>query len=269
MEYESRERSRQSQEEHRLWQEGGGSALTGTAEPGTPEAERAVDVRAERYYQSGTYPPGLTRAAARGEREQLERRAAQLHPDDPPQDWPARWQSFKSHQIGLQRFTSGPQGNTIRSLGVVVDHLGTLQEAANALENKDFIGFNQLKNTIAEWSGVGAPTGFDATKAIVGTEVIKALGVAGAGTEAERQYSLRLSRANSPAQVLEVINDVRKLLGGQLRGLRKQWGPATGKSPDEFNKMLDPSTLEWLEPKRKGEETAAPSEGWGKAQRID
>ena len=155
------------------------------------------------------------------------------------------------------RFDTGPQGNTVRSLDVIVDHAGTLRDLGAALKNGDIQLFNRISQRWAQETGKPAPTNFDMAKGIVGTELVKALGVAGAGTEAERaELGQRISRASSPDQIVGTIDSVvRPLLGGQLRGLRQQFVSSTRRSEEEFNKKLQPGTLKFLD--TKGDTTSA------------
>lgn len=218
----------------------------------------AIMAAAERYRQTGQFPP-ITRSRQNQPFFQgIQNLAASIDAFEgsDPKEGPKRWQQFKAEQIGIQRFLSGPQGNTIRSLNVVVDHLDTLKGLGEALQNGNIRLFNEIGNRWAAETGRPAPTNFDTAKGIIGTEVIKALGVAGAGTEAERaELGKRISGASSPAQLTGAINDVAApLLAGQLGGLRRQFRPATGLPESKFDEMLYPRTREFL--KAKSEKTS-------------
>ena len=142
---------------------------------------------------------------------------------------------------------SGPQGNTIRSLNVVESHLKTMQELSTALGNGEMPRFNQIAQRWAEETGQSAPTNFDTAKQIVGTEIIKALGVAGAGTQQEREEAGNaFMRARSPQQIEGAINVVQSLLAGQLKGLRRQYTSSTGMPESSFDEMLEPETRQIL-----------------------
>lgn len=214
----------------------------------------SIDAAAERYLKTGTLPPNAGRGVqGRMERTAIQNRAAEMAKERgiKLEDLPAKWQDFRAQQVAVQRFLSGPQGNVIRSLNVVTDHLSTLGELSTALNNGDIVLFNRLAQEWAAQTGNEAPTNFDAAKRIVGAEIIKALGVAGAGTEAERREAGdAFMKARSPQQIEGAITTVQKLLTGQLKGLRQQFKVATGRGEEVFNEMLLPGTLKFLDPKK-------------------
>ena len=138
-------------------------------------------------------------------------------------------------------FTSGKKGDTTRSLNVAVDHLGTLQQVSDALQNGDTRLFNQAGNFIALQTGNPAPTDFNAVKRIVADEITKAvLGSAGALGD-RKSVDETISSANSPAQLKSVIDKYKQLMGGQLNGIEQQYTASTGKK-DFRNRFLTPTT---------------------------
>jgi hypothetical protein len=184
-------------------------------------------------------------------------KAMQEHPEWDAADIAKFSQDVHSQQSGLTKFTSGPQGNSIRSFNVLVDHLGVLSSAVDALKNKDLRMFNQASQFYATQTGNPAPTNFDATKAIVGDEVVKAV-VGGGGALGDREEVKRaIDKANSPEQLYGVINQYRKLALGQLHGLQKQYETTTGR--EDFDNMLSPGTREFFA----GKEGGAQSGGGG------
>lgn len=219
----------------------------------------ALDAAADRYLQTGQMPPNTGRGRqGPAQISAIQNRAAQMAEERgiKQEDLPKRWQEFKGQQIAIQRFMSGPQGNTTRSLGVVVDHLGTARELGDALQNGDIRAFNQLATEWAKQTGNPAPTNFDAVKQIIGAEVIKALGVAGAGSVQERQEAGNaFSRASSPAQLRGAIESVQKLLVGQLNGLERQFTQSTGLPKEKFRELLPQEALRFygVDQKKTGE----------------
>jgi len=138
-------------------------------------------------------------------------------------------------------FTSGKKGDTTRSLNVAVDHLGTLQQVADALQNGDTRLFNQAGNFIALQTGNPAPTDFNAVKRIVADEVTKAVLGSGGALGDRKAADDAINSANSPAQLKGVIDNYKKLMGGQLTGIEQQYTASTGKK-DFRNRFLTPTT---------------------------
>jgi hypothetical protein len=222
----------------------------------------AINAAAERYLETGQLPPNL----GRGTQGSATMSAIQNHAAELAQQrgidmatLPGKWQQFKAQQVGIQRFTSGKQGDTVKSFNVLVDHLDTLTEAASALKNGDMRLFNRFKQNWAANTGNTAPTNFDGVKALVGDEIVKAV-VGSAGALADREEVKKdLDRASSPKQLSELVDRYRKLALGQLRGLRKQYEVATGQK--NFGDLLLPGTLAALGG-NEGKGSAPDAEGW-------
>lgn len=226
----------------------------------TPEA---VEAAAEKFRTTGQLPPGLRdRKGGNVVRDAILNKSAELDAAAgvKPADRLKRQQEFKAEQTAITRFMSGPQGNTVRSLGVVVDHLGTMQELATALKNSDVPAFNRIANAFAAETGSSAPTNAATAAQIVGAEVIKSLGIAGAGTKEERQEAANaFARAKSPEQLLDAINKVVKpLMLGQLKGLRRQFKTSTGLPETKFDQMLGEDGQKFFGSGGGGTQTTAP-----------
>jgi len=143
---------------------------------------------------------------------------------------------FNTGKLAEVAFASGKQGNTIRSFNVALNHLDTLDKAAENLGNMSFRPGNQLYNYVSEQLGQPAPTEFSAIKKIVGDEIVKAV-IGGGGGVADREEAANtISRANSPEQLKQVMAKYRDLMKGQLSGLRQQYIASTGKQ--DFDKFL-------------------------------
>jgi hypothetical protein len=140
-------------------------------------------------------------------------------------------------------FTTGKQGDTVRSMNVAIDHLDSLQQAADALHNKNIPVLNAIANEYAKQTGNPAPTSFDAMKTIVGSEVAKA--IAGGATALGDREEIRreINNASSPDQLSGVIKKYQQLLGGQLKGLRTQYEDSGLRN---FDKKLNPRTQKVL-----------------------
>ena len=145
---------------------------------------------------------------------------------------------FPARQKALRDFTTGPQGNALRSVSVASDHLSQLADVADALKNGNYPLLNKLSNLYTTNTGGTAPNTFDAMKQIVGDEVVKAiLGGSAGGVHDRAELAARLSAASSPAQLSEVIRSYRDLMGAQKDGLISQYENTTGRTDaaERFN----------------------------------
>lgn len=136
--------------------------------------------------------------------------------------------SYNTKQGIEKAFASGRAGDTVRSFGVVQNHIDTLRQTADALANGDLQIFNKVGNMIAQWTGQPAPTDFNAVKRIVAGELTKAV-IGAAGALGDRNaVDQALSAANSPAQLKGVLDRYQQLIRGQVDGYRQQYKAGGG-----------------------------------------
>jgi hypothetical protein len=142
-------------------------------------------------------------------------------------------------------FAVGPEARNVRSLNVAIAHLDTLDNLSRALGASDFPRLNQLSNRIETELGYAMPKSFDAAKQIVSAEIIKAIVANGGGVNERKEAADNLDKAGSYEQLSQVIGTYKSLLGGQMKGLQKQYEHNTGRK--DFYDMLEPETIRALE----------------------
>jgi len=152
-------------------------------------------------------------------------------------------------------FTTGKQGDTVRSMNVAIDHLDTMQEAANALKNYDTRVFNRVANEFSRANGEPAITNFEGVRSIVGAEVAKAISGGATALGDREEIRNEINAANSPEQLAGLIKKYQALLGGQLKGLRTQ---ATDAGLKDFDNKLNSRTKKVLS----GEESKNTRSAW-------
>lgn len=154
-----------------------------------------------------------------------------------PGDIVANKQEVATRVKALRDFSTGTQGQLVTSFNTAIDHLDTLKELGNALNNGNLQLANKIKNTAAAWTGDADITNLDTAKQIVGAEVIKSI-VARGGGQAEREEAAnQISRISSPAQLAGYIDTTQKLMAGQLKSLEQQYSSTT-KRKDFKDKLL-------------------------------
>ena len=153
---------------------------------------------------------------------------------------------YNARDYGLQTtaeksFNTGKQGDKARSLNVAINHLGTLETAANALHAGNIPAINQFSQAWQRETGKIGPTSFNAVKEIVADEIVAAV-VPGVGSLADRKaLKDSIMAKSSPAQLQGVITQYKNLLGGQLGGLEQQYTATTRKN-DFKQRYLTPET---------------------------
>lgn len=154
-------------------------------------------------------------------------------------------QKYGQYQAGYKAFSTGKQGDTVRSLNVWVQHSQILQTAAKALDNGNIPLFNQASNLWKAQTGSPLPSNFDAVRNVYAEEATKAI-LGGAGALGDREEVRKtINSSQSPQALAGVANEYTNLAAGQLAGLKRQYQNATGRK--DFETLLDPLTARTLE----------------------
>lgn len=187
----------------------------------------------------GDYRASITSLSQRGGlREKILEAAARYNPDyDQTQ--------FAGRNRAVTAFSAGPEGRTVRSLNVAIDHLNTLDEAAKALHNGDYPTLNKVVNYFKEKSGSPVTTNFDSIKQVVSAEVAKAVVGGQTALHDRDDMAQRASNAKSPEQLSGIITEFKKLMAGQMKGLRRQYETSTRLK--NFDDFLEPQTKKELD----------------------
>lgn len=136
----------------------------------------------------------------------------------------------------LPKFVMGTPGQATVSLGVAVSHLDTLKQFIDAAKFPDTPRFKQIQAQISREFGSSAATNVDAAASIVGPEIVKAIGIAGAGTGDERHEAANMFLRGGK-QSTDAINVVQHLMAGQLEGKERQ-AKAVGMSDEMFKGLI-------------------------------
>lgn len=136
---------------------------------------------------------------------------------------------YDAKQKAMRDFSTGTQGNSIRSFAVATDHLGQLNKLIDALDNGNIPLVNKYSNIVAAATGSVAPTNLDAAKLIVGKEVLKAIVAGGGGVEERQELSRTLDNAKSTKQLKGVSESYLHLMEAQKEKLERQYELSTGR----------------------------------------
>jgi hypothetical protein len=148
--------------------------------------------------------------------------------------------TFGSIAQAERAFGSGPQGNAIRSFDVSISHVDTLKKYIIALNSGDYPSINAIRNAWLQQTGSSLPTNVQAVGPIVGAEISKAI-IGSNNAFADREELRKpLLGSGSTNQILGSIGAYQELMGGQLKGLKKQYEDTTHKK--NFDSRISDNT---------------------------
>jgi len=156
----------------------------------------------------------------------------------------AKAQEYQASGEVLNSFTDGKSGpsQSIVAINTATQHLGVLRPLVKALNTGNSNAINQAQLAFQKQFGATAPVSFDAVKQFVTQEVAKA-NVPGGGVSAEREeLGDSLSKANTFAQLSDVLDKYQQLMAGKTEALRTLWDVGTKGQHGPFDQFLLPAT---------------------------
>lgn len=198
--------------------------LTGVTAGGLSTAglETAVD----KYLFDGTLPQvGIGKAGSAARTAVVNAAGVKLKAQGiDPASLPNQWQTNKAGQKFANDLADTSQtkvGGKIVSINAIADHMDLLEQFVGALGNKDMQAVNSIQQLFKAQTGKAIPLTFDAQKALVAGELTRYYTSRG-DTGLRQEFEKTLSKAESPQQLIGVINTMRQDAGVQLAGFRQQ-----------------------------------------------
>ena len=137
-------------------------------------------------------------------------------------------ETFRERRRALDRITAGPEGNAIRSLDVVHQHLDVLKDAfadLKKISNKDIASLNSWAANLGRNLNNPAISSFDTVRKVLPIELQKAISGAGIGTGKEREeFANILSTKLDEKAMKATIDTLESLITGQTMGYYGQFG---------------------------------------------
>lgn len=214
--------------------EPGGQALTAWPAP----VQNSVRGLTDYSVNPASFPTRTSAKAGQMDRETAIGLAKEI---DPSYDE----KQFANRSKLQQSFTSGKARQSINSLNQAVGHLGTLQQAATALNNQDFQTFNSVGNWLSKKSGNPAVTNFENAATAVQNELAAVFKGTGASDQEIKEWRENLNSSESPRQLAGAISTALDLMRTRLDVISDQYSGGMGK-PRAFH-ILTPEARQTLQ----------------------
>jgi hypothetical protein len=130
---------------------------------------------------------------------------------------------YGARAAARRTFASGPEARNVTAINTVIGHLGTLDEAATALNNKDLRAFNSVANRLATELGDPRIQNFDTAKQAVAEETMRVFRQVGASEMEARMWGERITASGSPDQLRGVIGTLGTLLDSRVQAIGQQF----------------------------------------------
>jgi len=226
--------------------------------------DEAIELAAAGFVLDGKLPPMGRGKSATSDRRKIINRATELIKESGGDPADARLTAilnrteFKSREIALKNFSTGVEGRKTRSLNTAMAHLESMKEWSIALQNSDVRKVNAVKQQLSKEFGDPDVTNFDFAKQIVADEVLVSVVQAGGSMQERDKLQESFDRANTPDQLLGVIETAHELMAGQLESLALQYESSVGEKlakRNPFVNKLSPKTRKLFDQFRIGADT--------------
>ncbi len=137
--------------------------------------------------------------------------------------------SATDQRYGLRNsFTSGKDAANVTSLNTVIGHLGTLDTAADQLDNSAFKGYNSFGNWLSRQAGDPQTAPFRTARRAVSSELSTAL-KGGVASEAEvKGWQDEIDASDSPKTLHSTIATVGSLIGSRIKQQEQKYSDGMG-----------------------------------------
>lgn len=186
-----------------------------TAKAGVTLTDQGLDLATQYFLKTGEMPnlgmgSGATKAAI------INKAAEGGATGDTVAGAKQDYKSAQAYETDLAKSSPTSAGGIARSAGAVFQHIDTLDQMIEGLQNGNIRYANAAAQKFKAETGKPAPVTFDAQKTLVGDELTRYL-IARGGTSKDREeMQAGLAKANSPPQLRAVIKTWRDDIGAQL-----------------------------------------------------
>ena len=136
-------------------------------------------------------------------------------------------------------FTSGPSARAMTSFNTAIGHLGTLLDAAEKLNNRDWPVYNTVANYLTTQRGDPRVVEFNTAKQAVSDELTRAFRMTGGNVSDIKGWEENLSSAGSPAQLRGAVRQAVTLLASRIDAIGQQYRRGMGTTSDVLD-LLTP-----------------------------
>ncbi len=153
--------------------------------------------------------------------------------------------NYNARAATRKDFTSGKSAQNITSFNTAIGHLGTLDKAAEELNNTRFPAFNSVANFVASNTGDPRVVKFNTAKQAVADELTRAFRGTGGNVYDIKGWEENLGAANSPAQLRGAVKQAVDLLRSRIESIGQQYRRGMGTTADVMD-LLTPSAKKTL-----------------------
>lgn len=138
---------------------------------------------------------------------------------------------LQKRQRAENDFAAGKDSGTVRAFSAAMEHVQSLQDLIDGLDNGDVRIMNQLANQYnANIEGLPVVNAFNTVKTAVGSEVAKALIGSQTALKDREEWQSLIDSAQSPQALQAAITQIKHLGVAQINELERQYKRGTKKS---------------------------------------
>jgi hypothetical protein len=147
--------------------------------------------------------------------------------------------NYSARSKARNDFTSGKSAQNVTSYNTAIGHLGTLQQAAEALNNGSYPALNTVTNAYANATGDPRIKAFTTARQAVADELTRAFRLSGGNVSDIKGWEANINEAGSPEQLKAVIKQAVDLLGSRIHATADQYKRGMGTTANPLDLLTD------------------------------
>lgn len=171
----------------------------------------ATDAAAENYFQTGKLPPGLGRGMQGSSNiNAIIERATELHPNEPAENWPQRWQNFTTDAAGKKLLATRAASLTLAETEAK-SLIPRVREASGKVNRSQYPSLNKIIEMVQEGSGDQDIVRLGIAAESLAQTYARVLSPTGAPTVADKENAHKiLNQAWSQGQIEAALDQMDK-----------------------------------------------------------
>ena len=147
--------------------------------------------------------------------------------------------NYNARNATRKDFTSGKSAQAVSSFNTAIGHLGTLQQAGEALQNGDYPLINQGRNLYRDNTGDPRVKSFDVARQAVADELTRAFRLSGGNLHDIEGWEKSINAASSPEQLKATIQQAVTLLSSRIGAVGDQYKRGMGTTAQPITLLTD------------------------------
>jgi muramidase (phage lysozyme) len=147
--------------------------------------------------------------------------------------------NYKAREATRKDFTSGKSAQNVTSANTLIGHMGTLQQAAEGLNNSSIPAYNSVTNFLSSNTGDPRVKAFNVAKQAVADELTRLFRGSGGSVHDVEGWERSIDAAGSPEQLQATVKQAVNLAASRINAIGEQYKRGLGTTAQPLSLLTD------------------------------